>query len=41
MDRPVRTGKESDEARDRILAAAEERFRRFGHHRTSVADNSA
>ncbi|MET4255136.1 AcrR family transcriptional regulator [Bradyrhizobium sp. S3.12.5] len=41
MDRPVRTGKESDEARARILGAAEERFRRVGHHRTSVADIAA
>lgn len=41
MDRPVRTGKESDEARARILGAPEERFRRVGHHRTSVADIAA
>src|SRR3954470_17690346 len=41
MDRPVRTGKESDEARARILGAAEERFRRVGYHRTSVADIAA
>ncbi|MCK1576848.1 MULTISPECIES: TetR family transcriptional regulator [unclassified Bradyrhizobium] len=41
MDRPVRTGRESDEARARILGAAEERFRRVGHHRTSVADIAA
>jgi AcrR family transcriptional regulator len=41
MDRPVRTGKEFDEARARILGAAEERFRRVGHHRTSVADIAA
>ncbi|MET4449928.1 AcrR family transcriptional regulator [Bradyrhizobium sp. GM2.2] len=41
MDRPVRTGRESDEARARILGAAEERFRQVGHHRTSVADIAA
>src|SRR3954462_7707716 len=41
MDRPVRTGKEFDEARARILGAAEERFRRVGHHKTSVADIAA
>ncbi|MCK1358544.1 helix-turn-helix domain-containing protein [Bradyrhizobium sp. 199] len=41
MDRPVRTGRESDHARARILGAAEERFRRVGHHRTSVADIAA
>ncbi|MCK1420914.1 MULTISPECIES: TetR family transcriptional regulator [unclassified Bradyrhizobium] len=41
MDRPIRTGRESDEARARILGAAEERFRRVGHHRTSVADIAA
>ncbi|MCK1267603.1 MULTISPECIES: TetR family transcriptional regulator [unclassified Bradyrhizobium] len=41
MDRSVRTGRESDEARARILGAAEERFRRVGHHRTSVADIAA
>lgn len=34
-------GKGSDEARARILGAAEERFRRVGHHRTSVADIAA
>ena len=28
MTRPVRTGKDSDEARGRILEAAEEQFRR-------------
>ena len=38
MNRPVRTGKDSDEARARILKAAEEQFRRVGYHRTSVAD---
>jgi AcrR family transcriptional regulator len=38
MNRPVRTGKESDEARARILEAAEEQFRRVGYHKTSVAD---
>jgi AcrR family transcriptional regulator len=41
MNRPVRTGKESDEARARILDAAEEQFRRVGYHRTSVADIAA
>jgi AcrR family transcriptional regulator len=41
MDRPVRTGKDSDEARARILGAAEEHFRRVGYHRTSVADIAA
>jgi len=41
MNRPVRTGKISDEARTRILEAAEEHFRRVGHQRTSVADIAA
>jgi AcrR family transcriptional regulator len=41
MNRPVRTGKISDEARARILEAAEEQFRRVGYHRTSVADIAA
>ena len=41
MNRPVRTGKESDEARARILEAAEKQFRRVGYHRTSVADIAA
>ena len=41
MSRPVRTGKIADEARTRILEAAEEHFRRVGHHRTSVADIAA
>jgi AcrR family transcriptional regulator len=41
MKRPVRTGKDSDEARARILEAAEEHFRRVGYHRTSVADIAA
>jgi AcrR family transcriptional regulator len=41
MDRPVRTGKESDETRARILGAAEEHFRRVGYHRTSVAGIAA
>ena len=41
MNRPVRTGKDSDEARARILEAAKERFRRVGYHRTSVADIAA
>src|SRR5699024_6353385 len=35
------TGKISDEARTRILEAAEEHFRRVGHQRTSVADIAA
>ncbi|WP_245283884.1 TetR/AcrR family transcriptional regulator [Bradyrhizobium sp. Cp5.3] len=34
-------GKASNEARARILGAAEESFRRVGHHRTSVADIAA
>ena len=38
MNRPVRTGKDSDEARGRILEAAEEQFCRVGYHRTSMAD---
>ena len=38
MNRPVRTGKDSDEARGKILEAVEEQFRRVGYHRTSVAD---
>jgi AcrR family transcriptional regulator len=41
MNRPVRTGKDSDEARARILEAAEEQFRRVGYNRTSVADIAA
>jgi Bacterial regulatory proteins, tetR family len=41
MNRPVRTGKDSDEARARILEAAEQQFRRVGYHRTSVADIAA
>ena len=41
MNRPVRTGKDSDENRGRILEAAEEQFRRVGYHRTSVADIAA
>jgi AcrR family transcriptional regulator len=41
MYRPVRAGKDSDEVRGRILAAAEEQFRRVGYHRTSVADIAA
>jgi AcrR family transcriptional regulator len=41
MNRPVRTGKDSDEVRGRILEAAEEQFRRVGYHRTSVADIAA
>jgi AcrR family transcriptional regulator len=38
MDRPIRTGTDPDEARARILEVAEERFRRIGYHKTSVAD---
>jgi AcrR family transcriptional regulator len=38
MNRPVRTGTDSDETRARILEVAEERFRRIGYHKTSVAD---
>jgi AcrR family transcriptional regulator len=41
MNRPVRRGKDSDKARARILAAAEQQFRRVGYHRTSVADIAA
>jgi len=41
MNRPVRTGKDFDEARARILEAAEKQFRRMGYHRTSVADIAA
>jgi AcrR family transcriptional regulator len=41
MNRPVRTGTDSDETRARILEAAEEQFRRVGYHRTSVADIAA
>jgi len=41
MNCPVRTGKDSDEARARIMEAAEEQFRRVGYHRTSVADIAA
>jgi len=41
MDRPVRTGKDSDEVRARILEAAEKQFRRAGYHRTSIADIAA
>ncbi|PJG51240.1 TetR family transcriptional regulator [Bradyrhizobium forestalis] len=41
MNRPVRRGLDSDEARARILGAAEEHFRRVGYHRTSVADIAA
>jgi AcrR family transcriptional regulator len=41
MNRPVQTGKDSDEARARILEAAEKQFRRVGYHRTSVADIAA
>jgi len=38
MNRPVRTGTDSDETRARILEVAEEHFRRIGCHKTSVAD---
>ena len=41
MNRSVRTRKDSDEARARILEAAEEHFRRVGYNRTSVADIAA
>ena len=41
MNRPVRTGKDFDDARARILEAAEEHFRRVGYNRTSVADIAA
>jgi AcrR family transcriptional regulator len=41
MNRPVRTGKDFDEARARILEAAVEQFCRVGYHRTSVADIAA
>jgi AcrR family transcriptional regulator len=41
MNRPVRTGKHFDQARARILEAAEKQFRRIGYHRTSVADIAA
>jgi AcrR family transcriptional regulator len=41
MNRSVRTGKDFDEARARILEAAEKQFRRVGYHRTSVADIAA
>ena len=38
MDRPVRRRADPDEVRARILEVAEERFRRVGHHKTSVAE---
>jgi AcrR family transcriptional regulator len=41
MNRLVRTGKDSDKARARIMEAAEQQFRRVGYHRTSVADIAA
>ena len=41
MNRPLRTGKDFDEARARILEAAEKQFRRVGYLRTSVADIAA
>ena len=41
MNRPLQTRKDSDEARARILEAAEEHFRRVGYNRTSVADIAA
>lgn len=41
MNRPVRAGNESGEARARILEVAEEYFRSVGYHRTSVADIAA
>src|SRR6266702_4005323 len=36
-----RRNRNCDEARGRILEAAEEQFRRVGYHRTSVADIAA
>lgn len=41
MNRPVRTGTDSDETRARILEVAEEHFRRIGYHKTRVADIAA
>src|SRR4051794_29451111 len=38
MTCPGRTGTDPDEARARILKAAEEQFRRIGYQKTSVAD---
>ncbi|TPI31959.1 TetR/AcrR family transcriptional regulator [Mesorhizobium sp. B3-2-1] len=38
MNRPVRTRTDPDEMRARILAVADEQFRRIGTHKTSVAD---
>lgn len=38
MNDPVRTLTGFDEVRARILEVAEERFRRFGYHKTTVAD---
>ena len=38
MNRPVRTRADSGEVRARILAVAEEHFRRIGYHKTSMAD---
>lgn len=41
MNRTVRTGADSDEARARIMEVAEEHFRRIGYHKTSIADIAA
>jgi AcrR family transcriptional regulator len=38
LKRPVRTRTDPDEVRARILDVAEERYRRIGYHKTSVAD---
>ncbi|KAA3448079.1 TetR family transcriptional regulator [Mesorhizobium sp. SARCC-RB16n] len=38
MNRPDRTRTDPDEMRARILAVADEQFRRLGYHKTSVAD---
>jgi AcrR family transcriptional regulator len=38
MNRPVRTGADSDETRARIMEVAEQHFRRIGYHKTSMAD---
>src|SRR5690242_421573 len=41
MNRRLQTRKDSNDARARILEAAEEHFRRVGYDRTSVADIAA
>jgi AcrR family transcriptional regulator len=38
MNNPVQVGTDANETRARILEVAEERFRRIGYHKTSVAD---